>query len=201
MTETEWLASADPAAMFAHLAGVRRRGRRRDQRRPRLLVAAFWRWQAGNIRPADRVPLLDAVALAEQWAETGIKPAIPARLKRYFVLVGPAGTAARDTIQAAINAGTPRYQLAQDYKVHLLRELWGNPFRPAAFDPAWLAYNDGTINRLARSVYDGAFETLPILGDALEEAGCADAAVLAHCRDPGPHVRGCWVVDGLLGKG
>jgi len=200
MTETEWLTGIDPAAMFAHL-GRLRRGRKQGQRRPRLLAAAFWRWQAGNLRPADRSPLLDAVALAEEWAETGTKPAIPGLLRRYFVLVGNAWSAARETVEAAINAGTPNYQLAQDYKAHLLRELWGNPFRPVAFDPAWLAYNDGTVTRLAQSVSDGAFETLPILGDALEEAGYPDAAVLAHCRESGPHVRGCWVVDGLLGKG
>ena len=59
----------------------------------------------------------------------------------------------------------------------------------------------GTISNLAQSIYtDRAFERMPILADALEEAGCNDAAILGHCRGPGPHVRGCWVVDFLLGK-
>jgi hypothetical protein len=54
---------------------------------------------------------------------------------------------------------------------------------------------------LAQGIYDErAFERLPILADALEDAGCTDAAILVHCRGPGPHVRGCWVVDLILGK-
>jgi hypothetical protein len=57
------------------------------------------------------------------------------------------------------------------------------------------------VDRLASHIYDSrAFDRLPILADALEEAGCKDAEILAHCRGPGPHVRGCWVVDLVLGK-
>jgi hypothetical protein len=83
----------------------------------------------------------------------------------------------------------------------LLRCIFGNPFRPAALDPAWLRRNDGTAAKLAQAVYEERrFADLPILADALEEAGCTDAAILAHCREPGDHVRGCWVVDLLLGK-
>ena len=68
-------------------------------------------------------------------------------------------------------------------------------------DPAWLAWNDGTVRRLAAAIYEErAFARLPVLGDALEEAGCRDEGVLTHCREPGPHVRGCWLVDLLLGK-
>ena len=59
----------------------------------------------------------------------------------------------------------------------------------------------GDCRALAGAIYDErAFDRLPVLGDALEDAGCADAAILAHCRGPGEHVRGCWVVDLLLGK-
>jgi hypothetical protein len=77
------------------------------------------------------------------------------------------------------------------------------PFRPApAVDPSWLAWNGGTVAKLAAAIYDERrFGDLPILADALEEAGCADAAVLAHCREPGDHVRGCWAVDLLTGRG
>jgi hypothetical protein len=54
---------------------------------------------------------------------------------------------------------------------------------------------------LAQAIYDErAFEHLPVLADALEEAGCTDAAILGHCRQPGPHARGCWVVDLLVGR-
>jgi hypothetical protein len=83
----------------------------------------------------------------------------------------------------------------------LLRDIFGNPFRPVALDPAWLTWKGGTIPQLAQAIYDGrAFDRLPILADALEEAGCTNADILGHCRQPGEHVRGCWVVDVLLGK-
>jgi hypothetical protein len=83
----------------------------------------------------------------------------------------------------------------------LLRDMFGNPFRPVVVDPSWLTWNNGTVAKLAQSIYDQrAFDRLPVLADALEEAGCANADILAHCRQPGEHVRGCWVVDLLLGK-
>lgn len=77
----------------------------------------------------------------------------------------------------------------------LLRCIVGNPFRPVAFDPRW---RSETAVALAA---ERAFDRLPILADALEEAGCDHPDVLAHCRDPHqPHARGCWVVDLVLGK-
>jgi hypothetical protein len=83
----------------------------------------------------------------------------------------------------------------------LLRDIVGNPFRPSSINPTWLAFNDGTIKKLAQAVYDDrAFERLPILADALEEAGCTDAQILHHCRQSAGHVRGCWVIDLILGK-
>lgn len=83
----------------------------------------------------------------------------------------------------------------------LLREIIGNPFCPVTADPSWLAWNGRTAEILAERIYEERrFGDLPILADALEEAGCTDEAILAHCRQPGDHVRGCWVVDLLLGK-
>jgi hypothetical protein len=85
----------------------------------------------------------------------------------------------------------------------LFRDIVANPFRPppAPLPPFVLACSDGTVVNLARGIYEErAFDRLPILADALEEAGCADPALLAHCRSPGPHVNGCWAVDLLLGK-
>jgi hypothetical protein len=83
----------------------------------------------------------------------------------------------------------------------LLRCIFGNPFRPVAVDRAWAAWNGCTVTRLARAIYDErAFDRLPILADALEDAGCADRVFLDHCRSAGPHARGCWVVDALLGS-
>jgi hypothetical protein len=83
----------------------------------------------------------------------------------------------------------------------LLRDCFGNPFRPVALDPAWLAWGGGIVGRLARAAYEErAFDRLPVLADALEEAGCHDADVLGHCRGGGPHARGCWVLDLVLSK-
>ena len=69
---------------------------------------------------------------------------------------------------------------------------------PVALDPAW---RTEAVVGLAAGVYaDLAFERLPVLADALEDAGCANPDVLGHCRSAGPHARGCWVVDLILGK-
>src|SRR5262249_36808975 len=71
----------------------------------------------------------------------------------------------------------------------LIHDIFGNPFRPAAVEPAWLRWNGGTVAQMARSIYEERrFEEMPVLADALEEAGCTDAAILDHCRKPGPHV-------------
>jgi hypothetical protein len=80
----------------------------------------------------------------------------------------------------------------------LLRDIFGNPFRPVAFDPAW---RTDTAVSLARGMYDAReFSAMPILADALQDAGCEDEAILAHCRDANQvHVRGCWVCDLVLG--
>lgn len=84
----------------------------------------------------------------------------------------------------------------------LLRDIFGNPYRPPpAVTPGWLLWQDATVSKLSQSIYDErAFDHLPVLADALEEAGCTDPDILTHCRQAGEHVRGCWVVDLLLGK-
>ena len=84
----------------------------------------------------------------------------------------------------------------------LLRELFGClPFRSLTTAQGWIAWNGGTIPALATAIYDEqTFDRMPILADALEDAGCDNRDILDHCRGPGPHVRGCWVLDLLLGK-
>ncbi|HVK19450.1 MAG TPA: hypothetical protein VM533_21125 [Fimbriiglobus sp.] len=95
-----------------------------------------------------------------------------------------------------VRAATSREHTRQ---LRLLRFIFGNPFRPVTADPTWLT---PTAVTLARAIYaERAFDRLPILADALEEAGCNDPDVLTHLRGDGPHVRGCWVVDLLLGRG
>jgi hypothetical protein len=81
----------------------------------------------------------------------------------------------------------------------IVLDIFGNPFRPVVLDALWLT---STVVSLARQMYESRdFSAMPILADALMDAGCENAEVLDHCRGPGPHVRGCWVVDLLLGKG
>ncbi|MBP3955503.1 hypothetical protein J8F10_09435 [Gemmata sp. G18] len=80
----------------------------------------------------------------------------------------------------------------------MLRDIFSNPFRPVIFSPEW---RTSTVFALAAQIYESRdFSAMPILADALQDAGCDSADVLDHCRGPGPHVRGCWVVDLVLGK-
>jgi hypothetical protein len=86
----------------------------------------------------------------------------------------------------------------REAQVPLLRDIFGNPFRPVTLEPAWLT---SEVKTLAQTIYnDRTFERLPELADALAGAGCSNPDILSHCRGPGPHVRGCWVVDLVLGK-
>jgi hypothetical protein len=84
-----------------------------------------------------------------------------------------------------------------------LRDHFGPlPFRPVSLDRAVLERDDRTVPKLAQVIYDGLeFDRLPILGDALEDAGCDNEEVLRHCRGPETHSRGCWCVDLILGNG
>jgi hypothetical protein len=78
----------------------------------------------------------------------------------------------------------------------LVRDIVGDPFRPATFDPAW---RTADVIGLADAAYERrALDRLPILADALMDAACDDEAILGHCRGGGPHARGCWVVDMVL---
>jgi hypothetical protein len=80
----------------------------------------------------------------------------------------------------------------------LLRDIFGNPFRPIAFSPEW---RTSTAVAIAQGMYDSRdFSPMPLLADALQDAGCEVPEIIDHCRGPGPHVRGSWVVDGVLGK-
>jgi hypothetical protein len=98
--------------------------------------------------------------------------------------------------EAAANAGA---DLAAElaFQADLLRDLFGNPFTPTAFEPAW---RTSPVMDLAHSInQSGDFSLLPILADALQEAGCEDPEILAHCRESLVHTRGCWVVDAVIG--
>jgi hypothetical protein len=106
---------------------------------------------------------------------------------------------AGDVAMMAYFAVSPQDNPERLWQGTLLNEMFGNPFRPVAFDPAW---RSDTAVPLAKHIYEARdFSAMPILADALQDAGCEREAVLAHCRDPQQvHVRGCWVVDLVLGK-
>jgi hypothetical protein len=91
-----------------------------------------------------------------------------------------------------------KYRLRQH---RLIEEVFGNPFRRVSVERAWLAWNGGTVGEVAGAIYDEKrFDDLPVLADALEDAACDNDDMLNHLRSPGPHVRGCWAVDLVLGK-
>lgn len=81
---------------------------------------------------------------------------------------------------------------------NLLRGIVGNPFRPGTFNPVW---QTPEVVALSKAIYDErSFDRLPVLADVLEEAGCQAPQILGHCRQPGVHARGCWVLDLVLGR-
>ncbi len=87
----------------------------------------------------------------------------------------------------------------RERQAELLHHIFGNPFHPITINPAWIT---PTVTALAQKIYDDrTFDQLPTLADSLVKSGRANQEILDHCRGPGPHVRGCWVVDLVLGKG
>jgi hypothetical protein len=83
----------------------------------------------------------------------------------------------------------------------LCRDLCTGLLWPAQVPQTWLAWEGGLVSKLGQSIYEErAFERLPILADALTDAGCGDPKVLGHCREPGIHSRGCWLIDSLIRK-
>jgi hypothetical protein len=125
------------------------------------------------------------------------------------MMVGAAGSrAARLAGGSGKQAETARHEAQRAMRSlirRLINEVHGNPFRPVTLDPAW---RTPAVVALAQAVYEERLmpageldpSRLRILGDAVEEAGCADSEILGHLRSPGLHIRGCWPVDLLLGK-
>jgi hypothetical protein len=212
MTEAEWLASDDPQPMLEPFL------RPRIGRKVYLFLVAYLRrlWHL-LLDPRSR----RVVEAAERYADGAIQEGEYTRIsfEAYDV---PRGDDPTEPAALARSLATTFAWLSRPSESHwwvgdlrrlppcgapdLLRDIFGNPFRPPALDPAWLSWHDGTVPKLAQAIYkghalpSGHLNDLPILADALEDAGCSDAHILAHCRGEGPHVRGCWVVDLLLGK-
>ncbi|WP_238602500.1 hypothetical protein [Fimbriiglobus ruber] len=220
MTEAEWLAATDPEPMLEFLRG------KASDRKLRLFACSCCRriWHCFSDNRSRW-----AVMVAEQYADGTATEDELNRAERaansvrsnqddyYFNAADAAWDAVKlrpdpnDAADAAtavlaqerINKESDLcYDDAFSWEAvglsALLRDIFGNPFRPPSVDPAWLT---STVLALARQMYDARdFALIPILADALQDAGCDSDDILAHCRGDGPHVRGCWVVDLLLGK-
>ena len=192
MTEAIWLtAQHNPYGLLNHL------GKKASQRKARLFACACLRRCDPSLseqeeailriveRSADGLATADEQLFAEDHAnDRGNRVGWAPLVEGYW-----------EAVEAARVAGEDRDEPAQ---CMLVRDIFGNPFRPVMVDPSWLT---STVVSLAAGIYaDCAFDRMPILADALQDAGCDNEDMLNHCRGAGPHVRGCWVVDLLLGK-
>lgn len=212
MTEQEWQASTHPRKMLKFLKA------KASERQLRLFAVACCRlrfpaWDLGDLaeRYADgQVTSEEMSAIAEnalRTAGTWYRHMEAEDVDRARALIGAA--TARDGDKAATLAVKVLGVEHRPAGAQLLRDIIGNPLHPPPpLDPAVLAWNDGTVRRLAETAYrerhlpSGDLDRgrLAILADALLDAGCADEDLIAHCRGPGPHVRGCWAVDAILGN-
>jgi hypothetical protein len=226
VTEAEWTSSTDAEAMLSFLL----HSRKVSDRKLRLFAVAAYRrvWQsagAGHVPREVTVSERFADGEAECAALRAVRSQLGARggysaawaenNTLHAVLEDSAATAARhaaghgpgffyflalerdDDGPRARERATAARQSEEQALAVVLRDIVPNPFRPVAVEPSW---RTPTVLALAKAIYDGrAFERMGELGHALEEVGCADPAVLDHCRSR-DHVRGCWVIDGLLGR-
>jgi hypothetical protein len=219
VTEAEWLTCDDPDALLEFL------GSRARPRKLRLFAAACFRWDwagwtsrreraavvtaermADGLAPADeceksRAALTRRLDELDDWGDLECMPHVPLALLRPDFAWADA-VACVGQVEAKVESGPDacdgcgaeaRLELAA-----LLLDIFGDPFRPAGFDRRWRTAD--TVG-LARRIYDDrAFDRLPLLADALMDAGCDSDDILTHCRNGGPHVRGCRVVDLVLAR-
>jgi hypothetical protein len=222
MTEAEWLACTDPWPMldhvrqglkdtlfeYAHWMGLWKQTPR--ERKLRLFACASMRYVWDKLENATRNATevaeryADGMATKKELALAGESYGVPAVIQPTLMFAADAALSSAHEAARIIgtnNLDDPRRLAALADLSGVAREIFGNPFRPVTVDTEWLAWNGGTVVKLSQVIYDDrAFDRLPLLADALEDAGCADAAVLEHLRGPGPHFRGCYVIDALLGK-
>jgi hypothetical protein len=217
MTEAEWVASTDPEKMLEYLRG------KASERKLRLFACAFGR----AVRDSQHLLGPSTVAVAERYADGLASDQELASERRRWACSpeerGPVAPSAYDGAWEAVDWLTILERWRDDpdsyitvpadavlkRSVLLLRDIFGNPFRPSPpLPPAVLAWNDGTVRRLAAGIYEerqlpaGTLDNvrLAILADALLDAGCGNEDLIQHCREAGSHVRGCWPLDLILGK-
>jgi len=217
MTDQEWMACHDPRRMLDYLryqtsprkfrlcaiASCSRFPQMMVDDRTRCGLVAAENYCEGRITDKQRAAAEEAVrAVIHTDLGNAVKTASPVH---YIALaVRQAARRNRDMSHASYQASAFVESAAEnraDERIAQGRELrciFGNPFRPVAFDPAW---RTSTAIVLARGMYESReFSPMPILADALQDAECDSVDILDHCRGPGPHVRGCWVVDLVLGN-
>jgi hypothetical protein len=201
MTEAEWLACDDPGTMLDFLLGIPGV----SDRKFRLFACACGRlsWQRLDQRRRLSIEIAEQHAdglttdyergRVFQLSEPELRRERLSHLVAAWMCLRP--NARHAAFTATRNSGAACLPVLQDIFGRLA-------FRPLPrLNPAWLAWEGGTVAKLATAAYEErAFDRLPILADALEEAGCDAAELLTHLRGPGPHVRGCWAVDLLLGR-
>jgi hypothetical protein len=215
VTEGEWTTCADAGLL---LSACRERGSPVSERKLRLFASAcvchIWdrlpdnrcrqalmvgeRLADGEVGAAGLAAARQAVwAALQDVAPEFMSPEEHAIVAAWYTLAdsGLICFAAANRSASCLGAGKAAEEVQHAV---VFRDIVGNPFRPVAVLPAW---QSSTVAALARGIYDDrAFDRLPSLADALMDAGCDDPDILAHCRSEGPHVRGCWVVDLVLGK-
>jgi hypothetical protein len=151
----------------------------------------------------DHQNILDEI---DCWADGRPTERLPRAVQSFFDSKGEAfgknfdiwGSPWTEAASAAAWNHDPTDPLSGLHGCGLIRELFGNPFRPITLPSSW---RSDTVLSLARQMYESRdFVAMPILADALQDAGCDSDDILEHCRGPGPHVRGCWVADRVLNK-
>ncbi len=207
MNEHEWMTSTNPQAMLAFSNGATpwKPGKSPfSDRKLRLFAVACCRASWHHFGNSAR----RAVEIAEAHADG---QASLAQVQAACEIILPGSGIHQSAIAhnevrmlcwqadiAAMCIAEPGHAIPPEQKAALLREIVGNPWKPVTLAPSWLT---PPVLALARSAYDSRdFSALGILADALEESGCTSADLLMHLRGIGPHVRGCHVVDLLLGK-
>jgi hypothetical protein len=227
MTELEWLACTDPADMLRFLRGRAGDRKLRlfaiaccrhvwhlfDDERSRLAVEASERYVEGMISRDElrRCQSQARAATMDFWRKIrkapGSLPNAPARQAVAECAAEPllAARVAGEASTACVWAGSQVLEVMRAakeaekaFQCDLLRDLFGNPFRPVAGDPS--AWPPEAV-ALAETIYDHrSFERLPELAQVLQEAGCTQADLLSHLRGAGQHARGCWALDRILSK-
>ncbi len=199
MTEEEWLTGTDPEPMLELLKA------RVSDRKLRLFACECIRIYREIMGPGLDFPL-ERIELCERYADglaTHEEWWTVTRERDHFYpwKQNDAWLEATRAVEVAAWATDDNGQPSGDAKPKMmsyLRDIFGNPFRLVTFDPAW---RTSTAVGVAEAIYaDRTFDNLPVLADALQDAGCDHPDILTHLRDPGPHVRGCWALDLVLGK-